>query len=503
MAATITDQLKKDILDNLFTQFLNEGVASGDSDRFYMGIGRSEGWTDDTTPPTPNPSSDEVLRFQEGLQSIKQINDVSFVVPRYNWSAGNQYEAWDNNFSSGTVISATGDIQNSYYVITDDNNVYICVQQGKTANGVVRNSTFKPTDTTGNPFAAGDDGYIWRHLFNIGAAEARKFLTSSYMPVEKLLADSAGDPRYASFTTSRQAHWAIQEASVAGEIIGIAVDSGGAGFTSAPTLTITGVGLGKTGIVTEAEATARIDTNGKIYEVIMRAHDSAAAPFRMGEGYKQAFVTVTGGGGTGAVLRPMISGDSGMGGNVINSLHSSAIMYHAEISGTETGDFQVTNDFRQIGIIKNPLKDSADLASFTGDSAVSASTAQAYKRLHLDSTTVAGFVASISPDQTIRQATTNAEALLDYFDATTSVAYVHQTRETGFLAFGDSYSVDFLEGGSSIGTASVLANPVSGDPDLRPAEMDNFSGEVVYIDNRTPITRDDEQTEDIKIVIDL
>ena len=501
MAATITDKLKREILDNLYSQFQNEGVASGDSDRFYIGIGRAESWTDDTTPPTPNPSQNEILAFQESLQSIKQVTDASYVVPRYNWTAGSIYEAFDTEYNSNTTVSASGDIQHPYYVITDDNNVYVCIQQGKTVNGVVRNSTFKPTDTTGNPFAAGDDGYIWQHLFNIGAAEARKYLTSAYMPVEKLLADSVGDPRYAAFTTSRQAHWAMQEASVPGQIIGIAVDSGGTGFTAAPTLTITGVGLGKDGIVTTAEAVARVDTNGKIYEVIMRAHDSASAPFRMGAGYYQAFVEVDGT-GSGAVLRPIISGDSGMGGNVIKSLNSSGLMFHTTLTGAEGNDFQVTNDFRQIGIIKNPLKDSADLDSFSGDSAVSASTAQAYKRLHLDSNSIS-FANDIASDQIIRQAGTEAEAILDYFDAATSVAYVHQTRTTGYLPFDSTNSVSFLEGGSSIGTATVIGNPVVGDPDLRPAEMDNFSGEVIYIDNRTPITRDDEQTEDIKIVIDL
>lgn len=500
MAATITDQLKKDILENLYSQYLNDTATVGDSDRFYVGIGRAEAWADDTLPPIPNPSSNEVLKFQETLQSIKLVSDVSYVVPRYNWTAGNQYEQWQDEFSSNTTVSASGDIQNPYYVITDDNNVFVCVQQGKTANGVVRNSTFKPTDVTGNNFAAGDDGYIWRHLFNIGAAEARKYLTSAYMPVEKLLADSVNDPRYAAFTTSRQAHWAIQEAAVPGEVIGIVVDSGGTGFTSAPTLTITGVGRDKNGIVTEAEATARIDTNGNIYEVIMRAHDSASAPFRMGEGYKQAFVTVTGGGGSGAVLRPVVSGDSGMGGNVITSLNSSALMFHSELSGSENNDFQVTNDFRQIGIIKNPMKDSAVFGSFTGDSAVSSQTAQAYRQLRLDSSSVS-FANDISSDQTITQATSGASAILDYYDATTSIAYVHQSRETGFLPFDSTNSVSFLEGGSSIGTANIIVNATG--PNLRPAETDNFSGEVIYIDNRTPITRDDEQTEDIKIVIDL
>ena len=40
-------------------------------------------------------------------------------------------------------------------------------------------------------------------------------------------------------------------------------------------------------------------------------------------------------------------------------------------------------------------------------------------------------------------------------------------------------------------------------PALRWSDVDAFSGEVLYVDNRVPIDRDEDQTEDIKIVIDL
>jgi len=490
MAATISDKLKRDILQNIFNQYQNIGVTVGDSDRFYMGIGRTEEWDSDAVPPIPNPSRDEELKFQETLQSIKLISDATFVVPRYNWTAGNVYEAWDNDYNSNTTIGAVGIIQNSYYVITDDNNVFVCVQQGKSDNGVDRNSLYKPTDVSGTVFAAGDDGYLWRYLYTIGAAEARKFMTSAYMPVEKILDSSQGGPATGALTSARLAQVAQQQAAKPGEILGLAVDSSGTGYTSAPTITITGVPVvGATALTTVATATARVDTNGRLF---------AAEMTSFGEGYKVANVTITGGGGSGAVLRPIISGDSGMGGNPIVNLNSSAIMFHTTLTGTENTDFNVANDFRQIGIIKNPLKDSADFGSFSGDSAVSASTAEVYKSLQLSA--VSG-VANIDGDQTIVQTSTNASAVVDYFDAINSIAYVHQSRSTGFTAFDSTNGVTFLEGSGSVATASIVAN--STGPNLRPAEAKNFSGEVIYIDNRSPITRDNEQTEDIKVVIDL
>ena len=56
MAATISDKFKIDLLQNIFNQYQNIGVTVGDSDRFYMGIGRTEEWDSDAVPPVPNPS---------------------------------------------------------------------------------------------------------------------------------------------------------------------------------------------------------------------------------------------------------------------------------------------------------------------------------------------------------------------------------------------------------------------------------------------------------------
>ena len=496
MAATVTDILKRDILQNIFDGYENVNVSLGDSDRYYMALGRVEEWDSDAVPPVPNPSNEEVLRFQETIQSMKLISDVSFVVPRYNWTAGNVYEAYDNVFNSNLVISPSGDIQNSYYVITDTNNVYICLQQGKTSSGVVRNSLFKPTNTTGEPFTSGDDGYVWKFLFNVGAQRARRFLTSSYIPIEKILDSSEGGSSYDDLSASRQQQFDIQQSSVPGQIIGIAVDSGGTGYTSPPTISIQPIGLNADNdSVTTAQAYANIDNNGRVYEVVMK-QDSTSPNFSFGGYYYNASITLSGGGGSGAKLRPIIAGKEGLGANPIKDLKSSALMFNAQITGAEGGDFQVTNDFRQIGIVRNPLKDSAQYPGFVGDSALTSTTAYAYKRLFVNAGLVA---ANITGDNIVTGGTTGAAAIVDYYDAVNQILYIHQTIDTGFTRFDDSAeTVTVSQAGGSATIATVPGKPV-----VRPAEVYNFSGEVVYIDNRSPISRDDEQTEDIKIVIDL
>jgi len=498
MVATVTDIFKRDILEDIFNSYQNINTAIGDSDRFYMAIGRAEEWDSDAQPPVPNSSMGEVIAFQESMQSMKLIPNVTYVVPRYNWTAGQLYEAWDNDYGSNTEVGPFGEIQFPYYVLTDENNVYVCVQQGKSSTGTRNNSLYKPTDITGQPFTVGDDGYVWRFLYTIGVVEARNYLTSAYMPVELILDSSEGGLPADELSTAKTINLEMRKAATPGQLLGIAVDSGGEGFLSAPTIEIIGVPLFGEQIVS-ADAYAKV-ANGKIYEVVMKA--DPASPFNFGANYYTASISVNGGGGANAKLRAITTGYEGMGADPIVNLNSSALMFNAKLSGNEQGDFNVTNDFRQIGIVKNPIKDSAQYDNFLtsgnsiGDSAVTEETAFAYKRLLIDGANNNLVDDNITGDNIVYDGS-GARAIVDYWDKDELYLYCHQTRETGYQAFDGTGIV--VEGGG--GNAQIRTN--SFGPNLREAEVNNFSGEVIYIDNRSPIKRDDEQTEDIKIVIDL
>jgi len=501
MSATITDILKTDMLKTIFDKTQNVNVAIGDSDRHYIAIGRSEDWTVEATPPIPYSDNDTSDTFRSSIQSMKLVPDVSYVVPRFSWVSGNFYEAWSPEFGSNTevingVTPTSASIPNPYYVLTDDNNVFVCIQQGKTATGSARASIHKPIDTTGAVFFAGGDGYFWKFLYNIGAAEARKFLTSTYMPVERIVDVAAGGPVDEDLSVSRLQQRGIQGLAIPGQIIGIAVDDPGTNYSATPTITIHGrarQGVSLTPANT-ALATANVE-GGLITSVVMKS-DPANTTFDFGRDYADASVSIADGTGSGAVLRALISTDSGMGGNAILDLSASAMMFNTQLSGAENADFQVNNQFRQIGIIRNPLKDSAQYGSFVETAPATSATLSAFKRLHVIGTNLAP--ENITGDQIITQETTGSAAVIDYYDTVAGIMYVHQTRETGFRIFDSNYSCNVSGGGGSTTPVSIAGQYV-----LRPSEVDVYSGEVIYIDNRVAVSRDNDQTEDIKVVVDL
>ena len=147
---------------------------------------------------------------------------------------------------------------------SEDNQVYMCLQQSKDTNGNANTSTVKPTGTSTKPFKT-SDGYVWKFLYSLSAIRASKFLSSNFIPVEKVL-DSSELGR--ALTTSEQVQDAVQNAASPGQVLGIEMLNNGSGYTgSTVSVTITGNGTGATatgtvsgGAVTKIELDSSTDS---------------------------------------------------------------------------------------------------------------------------------------------------------------------------------------------------------------------------------------------------
>lgn len=449
--AVITNPLKKQVIQSLLTDFADS------SNSYYIGIGRSEDWNDSDTARTAINAQWEERGFRNGLQSVKKVIDSTFVVPRYNWSSGAVYSAYDDKQVGYPV--------QTYYVMNDENQVYICLQQSKDASGNAVVSTIQPSgNTTGAPFSTAD-GYIWKFLYSISAGDASKYVAANFLPIK--LQGTTDSSSSASDIEQKS----VQDAAVVGQIVGYAVDSGGLGYTSNPTLTVVGNG-------TNAKASASISGSSVVTVEVL----DSSGTLMFGSGYNNATVTVSGGGTPTkpAVIRPIFATPGGMGADPRNDLRANGVMFTVKPDGTENDDFIVGNDFRQVGLIKN-IKDSAGSTNFT------ASTGIALKKLNFSAVTT-----DFTADNTILGSTSGAKALVDKVDS--SNVFYHQTDATGFVSFDSGESVTETDG-SGAGTLSntPLTNP----------EVVTTTGDVLYIDNRAAVTRASDQTEDIKIVIQI
>ena len=219
---------------------------------------------------------------------------------------------------------------------------------------------------------------------------------------------------------------------------------------------------------------------------VVRAADSDGA-FAHGRGYTYSHAEVIGGGGTGAKVRTIMGPAKGFGADPRDDLKATAIMFTAKPDGDEGSNWTIGNDFRQVMLVKNILQPDSD-ANFAG------ATGNALKRMEF-SVITAGFTV----DNTMLGGTSGAQAYVVRADSDT-VWYI-QDSDTQFRAFTEGEVISEVSGSGAgvleaVGTDSDSLAFVKGDVDLN-------TGEVMYIDNRAAIQRSADQTEDIKIIIQL
>ena len=456
MPAIITDRFKKEILLSL-----QKDIDSA-ANSYYVSVGRPIDWDSADTAPTPSNTIRTIRDAQYNMTAVKNVEAHSFVIPRYTWSLGAIYQGYNDN--------STGHPTNSFYVITDENNVYVCLEAGLAATGQSVTSTVKPTGTLTTSFETAD-GYVWKFLYSVGALRASQFLAANFMPVTKFgLFDSSSPADHVEQV-------GIQNAAIGGEVVGYQVTGGGSGYTTVPTVTIVGNG-------TEAKGTATIN-GGAVTKINVKDSDGAKAH---GSLYTYAHVSITGGNGTGATARPIIGPAAGFGADPRDDLKATAMMFTSKPDGDEGSNWVVNNDFRQVTLIKNiELPDSS--ANYTGV------TGNALRRMNFNSAPSAAF----SADKTIEGVSSLARAYVVKADSA-SVWYI-QDSDTQFTAFTEGETISEVDGNG----AGILLN-TGADADSYAylnGDVDPNSGEVMYIDNRAAIQRSADQTEDIKIIIQL
>jgi hypothetical protein len=416
-----------------------------DTDSLYLYIGRSREWpSSDTVFGAPLDSKLDERYAREGMTAIKKIaaSDVSNVIPRYNWVSGTIYSDYDDSVEALST--------RQYYVVTDELNVYKCIKAGSDAVAAsLRASTVKPTGTSPYVNPESGDGYIWKYMFTLSGTQASKFLTGSYIPVQTLTVDDGS------------LQWDVQQAALDGSIHRIKVVNGGTVYSN-PTITIVGDGS------TQATAIATV-VGGVI---------TAITVTNIGLGYTQAKVVITDNNGTGAEARAIMSPTGGHGSDPVHELGGLFSMANVELDGTEgtEADFLVDNEYRQLGLLRNPL---------SGGSVFSAITGRATKKLVYSG--ISGGSFAVDGEFSNGSGVTG---FIDSIDAANNTLYYHQDNDTGY----GNFSV-----GDVITSGAVTANiDTLEDPDF-----DTFSGEVLYIENRAAVDRAVDQIEDVKLVIEF
>ena len=164
-------------------------------------------------------------------------------------------------------------------------------------------------------------------------------------------------------------------------------------------------------------------------------------------------------------------------------------MMNVDFATSESGEFNTSNDFRRIALLRNPTD------STTGATAT-ASTLDATKSI-----TFSGTPGSFQADEKITQASTGAVGFVVDFNSTTKVLRSIQPQFAN-QGIDTNQNATAFSGTNTVtgGTSSATGTPSSHD--VTP-ELTADTGDILYIENRKPISRASDQTENVKLIVEF
>ncbi len=458
MAAIITSKFRNHNADQFYESF-SEAAAT----KYYLFIGRPQSFSSgagggtDAVPPTPEDSTEKELSYFRDMVALKNIGtaDTSYVIPRRNWTTGTTYDQYQHNYdSNNTSTSGASNLYDAtFYVMNSNYQVYKCMwNDGATA------STTEPTGTSTNELTTAD-GYVWKYMYSITTSEIQNFLSTDFMPVST---DST-----------------VSSAAVDGELSKVAVTTAGSGYNNGTYTSVNVYGDGSSGVVTVVVAGGAVST---------------VTVTTAGTGYTFANINIDSisgiGGSANAVVTPIIGPKEGHGNDAVTELGGFYVMMSSTLTSNEgSGDFVIDNDFRRVGLIRDPYN--------YGTTTVSTSaTLSAVKSVTFASSPTPG---TFQVDEVITGGSaTSPKGKVVAWDSSTRILKYIQTEWSGVDNNNDLKvfsASEILTGGTSsaTGTVSTINNP----------EVAYNSGEIMYVENRAPITRASDQKEIIRLVVEF
>ena len=419
---------------------------------FYCFLSRVQSWATETLPPQPTQDQKYLKQTFKNMFVAKKIttNDMALVIERINWTSGIVYDYYDDSVDM-YALDTNDSILKHFYVKNKFDQVFKCLWNN---NGGV--STYEPyfepgTFNANQIFQAADD-YKWKYMYTISSGLKLKFMDDAWIPVPT--GNNIPNPTqtYAGY----------------GSIDVINVTDGGSGYDPANSIiTISITGDGKF-------ASANAVVSGGVITDITVANT--------GTNYTYANATIISASGSGAIAVAPTSPVGGHGFDPASELGARHVMLTAKFDKDESGNLPTDIDFRQLGVLVNPY-------AYFGTS-IGLANASVYK-VTTDFTLSTGF-GVYTPDEIVYQSATGL-----YADATyeaTVLSFDNINNKIKLInTFGTPVNSTILYG-KTTGTARAVL--LQETPSFIP-----FSGYLTYLENREPVQRNADGSEQFKLVL--
>ena len=498
MSAIITEKFRQHNAD----QFV-ESFTEASNSTYYLFVGKATAYTSattggsDSTPPAPaDAPGDTEFYAWDSMLAAKNVtsSDITYAIPRRAWANGTTYDMYDDNISSSstTTSGASNLYDSTFYFMTSDYRVYKVLDN----NGGTAYSGAEPTSESTSPFELG--GYVLKYMYQVTTSEAAKYLTSDFIPVsdDSTVSTAAVDGKIESIKVTAGTGYTngTYYAAVYGDGTSASTSSG-----AIIRITVSGNTIQSFGLTAGTDTTIHAGRAAYTFGTV-----NLASGFTFSD---TGLSSASNMGGSGGAIEVVISPKNGHGNSAVVELGGHYVMSATTLTQAENDDITTSNDFRQVGLVVDPT-------TFGTSTVASSSTAR--QTYVIKASSVSG---TFEVDEKITQATTGAVGKVVEYDSTLSLLYYQQERfgdfgtnsTTGdhsvftgtnvitgatssatFTPSSDSETIT-LANNNTLATTSGYANP----------ELQPDSGNIVYLENRKPIQRDSDQTEDIKLIIEF
>ena len=432
----------------------------------YVCIGRQHAWANGDTVPTPVESSNNYFSIWNDMIAMKKVtsSDMNLVVPRIDWASGTVYTEYTqdlNLFYKTNTANVAYDYK--FYVRNSRDQVFKCLfNNGNT------NSTIMPEIDVGgqlpeNPYVETADGYRWKYLYKIPSGLKEKFFTTDYMPVvvEENITNSARN----------------------GRIDILKIVTPGAGFNANVANNFLNI-ISIKGDGADANLRVNVQTSGAGggnivgYTIISGGNNYTRATVSLIDSNKTPNTA-------NANVIAIIGPPGGHGSNVAAELGASTLMISTAIEGNENGQIPTKvggdNRFRQITMFKDP--------KILNGSVATASVYRATTKYFL-ATPTGAFAHREVVYFGSSQASANLTAVVEHYDSANTELFVNNVINDGTVNVANTFSI---VGSNSGATATVIV--------VEPSELKPYTGELLYIQNSSEITRDPTEYQQFKIVL--
>ena len=566
-----------------------ESFSEAAPTNYYMFIGRQGEFASGTTggsdavPPTPVDNRTAESKHWDDMLAAKKIDStgVAHAIPRrdLDTSGNTTYDMYRPDYSASKAANsgATNLYDSTFYFVTTAYRVYKVLEN----NG---NTAFtggaEPTSTAAAPFTFG--GYTLKYMYTLSTQDVQNFLTPDFMPVPTAPESSNGLTDGALHIIKVSGVGAAAGWATTADRVVTNIPIRGDGSKARCSVTIGGTSGSNGGQITAVS----VSTNGQDYThaTVLAADIIEQHNIQFGSASSNTALTFT----TAPTFEVIIGPDGGQGANPARELGGHFVMMDVKLQQSEGFDFTVVNDFRQIGVVRDPF-------SYGTTSAYTGSTARQTFAIRTGNPTGSGFTVDERIYQTIPAQTINAGGLAvssNTITVTTQAAHQLTTGQTvdisgGAFAGGvtnghegthhitvtgaTTFTYDVVSSraptGNHSGTTTYTTSTpegtvvefdsannilfyvqtsydsqgtnatskqnvpfggngtITGDSSSTTAvpnvsfssslnnttfssgyatpEMQPDSGDVIYIENRKPISRASDQTEDVKLIVEF